>query len=116
MEYITKIVQSTQGMGNEDSADGCKGYINVFLMWIIQNAKNSWCSNWQGIAKGFYDLIDVTKLRRSDFINYSIIWRYSICTSSLFSYLNHIVCNEDDAQSIERLQIIERLCKELNGW
>ncbi|KAI5151575.1 hypothetical protein NEAUS05_2539, partial [Nematocida ausubeli] len=111
MEYITRIVQSTQGMGNEDPADGCKGYINLFLMWIIQNANESRCDNWKSIAKGCYNLIDVTKLRKSDFINCYIIWRHSIYIPSLFPYLKHIVCNEDDAQSIERLELIEKLCK-----
>ncbi|EHY65296.1 hypothetical protein NERG_01742 [Nematocida ausubeli] len=62
MEYITRIVQSTQGMGNEDPADGCKGYINMLLMWIIQNANESRCDNWKGIAKGCYDLIGIIKL------------------------------------------------------
>ncbi|EHY64277.1 hypothetical protein NERG_02675 [Nematocida ausubeli] len=110
MEYITRIVQSTQGMGDEDPADGCKGYINLFLMWIIQNANESRCDNWKSIAKGCYDLIDVTELRKRDFIN-SMIWRYSMCIPSLFPYLKHIVCNEDDAQSIARLELIEKLCK-----
>ncbi|EHY65607.1 hypothetical protein NERG_01214 [Nematocida ausubeli] len=116
MEYITRIVQSTQGMGNEDPADGCTGYINVLLMWIIQNANESRCDNWQDIAKECYNLIDVTKLRRSDFINCSMIWNHSIYIPSLFPYLKPIVCVEHDAESVERFRSIEELFNELVHW
>ncbi|EHY64348.1 hypothetical protein NERG_02615 [Nematocida ausubeli] len=116
MEYITRIAQSTQGMGNEDPADGCKGYINVFLMWIIQNTIESRCDNWKGIVKGCYDLIDVTELRKRNFSELSLLFCRATGLLPVFRFIKPIVCVEHDAESVERFGSIKELFNELVHW
>ncbi|EHY65056.1 hypothetical protein NERG_02112, partial [Nematocida ausubeli] len=116
MKYITRIVQSTQGMGNEDSADGCKGYINVFLMWIIQNTIEYRCNYWQAIVKGCYDLIDVTELRKRNFSDLPPLFSRATGLSPVFRFIKPIVCVEHDAESVERFRSIEELFNELVHW
>ncbi|KAI5138925.1 hypothetical protein NEAUS06_2566, partial [Nematocida ausubeli] len=116
MEYITRIVQSTQEMGNEDPADGCKGYINVLLMWIIQNTIESRCDNWKGIVKGCYDLIDITELRKRNFSDLSSLFSRATGLSPVFGFIKPIVCVEHDAESVERFRSIEELFNELVHW
>ncbi|EHY64351.1 hypothetical protein NERG_02597 [Nematocida ausubeli] len=116
MEYITRIAQSTQGMGNEDPADGCKGYINVFLMWIIQNTIESKCNYWQAIVKGCYDLIDVTELRKRNFSDLPPLFSRATGLSPVFGFIKPIVCVEHDAESVERFRSIEELFNELVHW
>ncbi|KAI5137976.1 hypothetical protein NEAUS06_2385 [Nematocida ausubeli] len=115
-EYITKIAQSTQGMGDEDPADGCKGYINVFLMWIIQNTIESRCDNWKGIVKGCYGLIDVTELRKRNFSDLSLLFCRATGLLPVFRFIKPIVCVEHDAESVERFRSIKELFNELVHW
>ncbi|KAI5165903.1 hypothetical protein NEAUS04_2528, partial [Nematocida ausubeli] len=116
MEYITRIAQFAQGMGNEDPADGCKGYINVFLMWIIQNTIESRCDNWQAIVKGCYDLIDVTELRKRNFSDLSSLFSRATGLLPVFRFIKPIVCVEHDAESVERFGSIKELFNELVHW
>ncbi|KAI5166077.1 hypothetical protein NEAUS04_2543, partial [Nematocida ausubeli] len=116
MEYITKIAQFAQGMGNEDPADGCKGYINVFLMCIIQNTIEYRCNYWQAIVKGCYDLIDVTELRKRNFSDLSLLFRRATGLLPVFRFIKPIVCVEHDAESVERFRSIEELFNELVHW
>ncbi|EHY64323.1 hypothetical protein NERG_02629 [Nematocida ausubeli] len=116
MEYITKIVQSTQGMGDEDPADGCKGYTNVFLMWIIQNTIESKCNYWQAIVKGCYGLIDITELRKRNFSDLSSLFGRATGLLPVFRFIKPIVCVEHDAESVERFGSIKELFNELVHW
>ncbi|KAI5163498.1 hypothetical protein NEAUS03_2330 [Nematocida ausubeli] len=111
MEYITKIVQSMQGMENEDPAD-CKRCVNMFLMWIIQNTSKPKCNYWQSIVKRCYGLIDVTELKKRDFSDFSFLWTHGRTSSSLLKEIKPIVCVEHDAESVERFHLIKELSNE----
>ncbi|KAI5161404.1 hypothetical protein NEAUS03_1599 [Nematocida ausubeli] len=116
MEYITRIVQSTQGIEKTHSADGCKGYINVFLMWIIQNTSESQRNHWCAMIKRCYDLIDVTELKKRKSIDFSSLWGHSVYIISLLKGIKYIVCVEHDAKSMERFESIKELFSKFRRW
>ncbi|EHY65902.1 hypothetical protein NERG_00598 [Nematocida ausubeli] len=105
MEYITRVAQFAQVMGNEDRAD-CKGYLNMFLMWIIQNKSESKYSYWKDIVKRCCDLIEVTELEKSDF---SFLWSPARSSSSLLESIKPIMCVKDDAKSVKRFGSIKKV-------
>ncbi|EHY64236.1 hypothetical protein NERG_02718 [Nematocida ausubeli] len=105
MEYITRVAQFAQGMGNEDRAD-CKGYLNMFLIWIIQNTIESKCSYWKDIVKRCCDLIEVTELEKSDF---SFLWILARSSLSLLESIQPIMCVKDDAKSVKRFRSIKKV-------
>ncbi|KAI5150970.1 hypothetical protein NEAUS05_2359, partial [Nematocida ausubeli] len=105
MEYITRVAQFAQGMENEDPAD-CKGYLNMFLMWIIQNKSESKYSYWKDIVKRCCDLIEVTELEKSDF---SFLWSPARSSSSLLESIKPIMCVKDDAKSVKRFGSIKKV-------
>ncbi|KAI5136847.1 hypothetical protein NEAUS06_2042 [Nematocida ausubeli] len=108
MDYITKIIQSMEGVETKYTARDCKRFGNRPLMWIICSAQTFKYTGWSNIVQECYNLIDIEIATDDGAYMYYCSDKWTGKIKNVLKEIEDIVCVKNDRESMERFSKIRR--------
>ncbi|KFG27408.1 uncharacterized protein NESG_00486 [Nematocida ausubeli] len=108
MDYITKIIQSMEGVETKYTASDCKRFGNRPLMWIICSAQTFKYTRWSNIAQECYNLIDIEIATDDGAYMYYCSDKWTGKIKNVLKEIEDLVCVKKDRESMERFSKIRR--------